>query len=449
MTPPVMAADLAPIPMTKRMDARATEVRLSKAAYILCFELLKCVNLPFSGHFNAVYDLAAFHTILNAMCRSSLFVTTAVDTLDRHASPKGHAPSARWFMGVIAAVNYDTMLAGVERMLAKSVQMMAKRGMIPRSAVVAVDMTENPYSGKKIEEIARGGRSKKGTSWFETYATAAIVSMPYLAHIAIKAVHKGDLPHESVRELALKFQEYGIVIGLLLVDRGFFSAAVMELLTRMNIDFIMPVPMNPAVRRAIAEFRTGKRKAVSRYTLNASGGKGGRPWEFTMVIIKRFEIKDGRRQAVYLVFATNRSVRKAMATISRIPSEYKKRWAIETGYRAVKETRARTKSNSRSARILFFYATIVYLNVLAIVNFDADTERTRKGARDRARNASDRRAAARVRGRGRKSRRWQRGWRNVVTRVAMFDWLFILSCEMLHCSTHEERADFLARLADT
>lgn len=444
-----MAADQATIPLAKRMAARATENRHSTAAYIIFLELLKCVNLPFSDHFNAKYDLPVFHTILNSMCRFSTFVTPAVASLDRHAFPDGHVPTARWFMGIIAAVDCKTMLAGVERMLAKSVQMMAKRGMIPRSAVVAMDMTEHGYSGKKIDEIAHGGRSKNGTSWFETYATAAIVSLPYLPHIAIRAVHSGDLPHVCVGDLLRKLSGYGVTVGLLLVDRGFYSAAVMELLARLKIDFIMPVPMNPAIRRAIAEFKAGKRKEVSRYKLNAKGGKGRRPWEYTMVIIKRFEIKDGRRQAVYLVFATNRSMRKAMATLSQIPSEYKKRWAIETGYRTVKETRARTKSNSLSARILFFYATIVYLNVLAIVNYDADTERTRKGLRDRSRTAGDKRAAARARGRGKKPRRWQRGWRNVVTRAGMFDWLFIISCKLLRCSSRQERADFLARLAAT
>ena len=38
--------------------------------------------------------------------------------------------------------------------------MMAERGMIPPSAVVAIDLTQHPYHGKKADEIARGGPSK-------------------------------------------------------------------------------------------------------------------------------------------------------------------------------------------------------------------------------------------------------------------------------------------------
>lgn len=48
------------------------------------------------------------------------------------------------------------------------------------------------YSGKKMDEIARGGRYKGSTSWFETYATAVIASLSYLPHIAIRPVHAGD-----------------------------------------------------------------------------------------------------------------------------------------------------------------------------------------------------------------------------------------------------------------
>ena len=104
-----------------------------------------------------------------------------------------------------------------------------------------------------------------------------------------------------------------------------------------------------------------------------------------MIIVKKFEVKNGKRLAVYLVFATNMPVRKAWKELHKIPKEYKKRWAIETGYRTVNETRARTKSNSLSARLFLFYFTMTALNVLAMCNHDADTARTRAGLLERAR----------------------------------------------------------------
>ena len=170
-------------------------------------------------------------------------------------------------------------------------------------------------------------------------------------------------------------------------------------------------------------------------------------YEYTMVIVKRFKTTDGRREAVYLVFATNMPPDNAADMLAGIPTEYKKRWAIETGYRTASETRARTKSNSVSMRLFLFYFTLTSLNVWAVVNYEADTERTRAGLLKRARTKKERRAAARARGRGPKKRRWQRNWRNVVTRNALFDWLRIAADKMFLLSAAAGRADLLARMA--
>ena len=160
------------------------------------------------------------------------------------------------------------MLERAGLMFGRSVEMMAEAGMIPAGATVAIDMIGESYSGKKRDEIARGGRYKGGTSWFETYGTAVIASLSYLPHIGIRPVHKGDAVDKCVRGLLEDCLRLGISIRLLLLDRGFYSAAVMQLATAMSVTFIMPVPMSPPVRRAIAEFKAGTRKAISQYTMN-------------------------------------------------------------------------------------------------------------------------------------------------------------------------------------
>lgn len=423
-------------------------------AYLYLYGLLKYAKLPLSGHFNARHDLLSVLSVLVAMCESSHFVTTAIDSLGRHAAgPPGsgdedarNVPSPRWFTGLISSVDYKTMLERAGRMFTKSVEMMVERGMIPRLAKVALDMTQHPYLGKEHDKIARGGPSKGGATRFETYATAVIASLPYLPHIAVRPVRKGDDLAACVREMLGRCMRLGISIDLVLLDRGFYSAAVMDVLSRLHVHFIMPVPMHPPIRRAVAEFRAGERKAVSRYTVNAKKGSKGRPYEYTLIIVKRFKVKGGRRRAEYLAFATNMSVKKAMAALHRIPSEYKKRWAIETGYRTVNETRARTKSNSLSARLFLFYFTLTALNVLAMCNYEADTARTRAGMLERARTKKERRAASRARGRGREKKRWQRSWRSVLTRHGMFDWMRIFADDMMKLDA-ACRADLLARLA--
>ena len=119
-----------------------------------------------------------------------------------------------------------------------------------------------------MDEIAHGGRYKGIMSWFETYDTPVIASLSYLPHIVIRPVHAGDAVDKCVKGLHEDCLRLGISIRLLLLDRGFYSAAVMQLATNMCVTFIMPVPLSPPVRRAIAEFKAGTRKAISQYTVN-------------------------------------------------------------------------------------------------------------------------------------------------------------------------------------
>ena len=289
--------------MTKELPARATEKERGKAAYLHLRELLDTARLSLSSHFNAKYGLDTVLCILIAMCESSRFVTPAIASLARRAEdpPAARVPPPRLFTGPISAAASETTLERGSLMFGRSVEMMVERGMIPARATVAVDMTAKAYSGKKRGEVARGGRSKGGTSWFETHATAVIASLPYLPHIGIRPVHAGDAVDKCVRGMLEDCRRLGISISLLLPGRGFYSAAVMRLADSARVTFIMPVPRSSPIRRAIAEFKAGTRKAISRYTVNE--GTAGE-YTYTMIIVKKYEVKNGKRVAVYRVFAT-------------------------------------------------------------------------------------------------------------------------------------------------
>ena len=107
-----------------------------------------------------------------------------------------------------------------------------------------------------------------------------IASLSYLPRIWVNPVHKRNTLNECVKGAPLKCRD--ISVRLLLLDRGFYSAAVMQMADRMHAVFIMPVPKQAPIRRAIAEFKRGKRGAVSKHTLNAKKGAKGKmsstPW---------------------------------------------------------------------------------------------------------------------------------------------------------------------------
>ena len=219
---------------------------------------------------SAKYGLDTVLCTLIVMCESSRFATPAIASHARHAEDSSIArvPSPKWSTGLILPVASETMLERAGRMFGRGVEVMVKAGMILVWVTVAIDMIAKPYSGKKRDEIARGGRSKGDASWFETYATAVIASLSYLPHIGIRLAHAGNAVDKCVKGLLEDCLRLGIPICLLLLDRGFYSDTAMQLATNMCVTFIMPVPLSPPVRRAIAEFKAGMRKVISQYAVN-------------------------------------------------------------------------------------------------------------------------------------------------------------------------------------
>ena len=95
--------------------------------------------------------------------------------------------------------------------------------------------------------------------------------------------------------------EKGIRIGVLTVDREFFSTGVIGTLKSKNVQFLMPATQTKGVKKAISEFEAGKRDAVSQYVLTSSGADKRRE-EFTLIILERND-KKGRK--IIHAFATS------------------------------------------------------------------------------------------------------------------------------------------------
>ena len=96
----------------------------------------------------------------------------------------------------------------------------------------------------------------------------------------------------------------------------------------------MPATQTKGVKKAIDEFKAGKRDAVSQHVLTSSGADK-REEEFTLIILERND-KKGRK--VIHVFATSVSVnvvcgfkRDQMTGAEAFVAQYRARWSIETG----------------------------------------------------------------------------------------------------------------------
>ena len=80
------------------------------------------------------------------------------------------------------------------------------------------------------------------------------------------------------------------------------------------------------------------------------------------------KVKDGRRQWVYIAFATNVPRHRIQAVMEDVPETYKRRWIIENGYKSMDSVRPPTCTRSYSVRLLLFYMSALSCNFWYLAN---------------------------------------------------------------------------------
>ena len=124
--------------------------------------------------------------------------------------------------------------------------------------------------------------------------------------------------------------------------------------------FLMAVSKTPGIKKAVLEFRSGKRKAISKYEMRSNDGTTFRFW---LVIKKRLKETKGKKRWEYLTYATNVERWYIKRTMKDVPEEYKKRWRIENNFKSVEQMRARTCSRNHAIRVFMFFLSMTVCNL--------------------------------------------------------------------------------------
>ena len=206
---------------------------------------------------------------------------------------------------------------------------------------------------------------KSGTYHFNCLATINCTVEGSRAFLGATLVRRMDSLSDTVSKLIDGCTKKGIRIGVLTVDREFFSAGVIGTLRSKNVQFLIPATKTQGIKKATSEFEAGKRDAVSQHVLTSSVA-GKEPEEFTLIILER-EDKKGRK--VIHAFATSIPVdavcgfkRDQMTGAEAFVEQYRARWSIETGYRRIESMRPRTASREESVRVLLLFVPILLFN---------------------------------------------------------------------------------------
>ena len=337
--------------------------RYKKKEFKVLYDALKCAKLPFSTEHNAVYGLEDLVLVLLHMCKNGATANMAVTELsitlrdDRNVS----ILTSQWLLGMISAINPDKIDALCRRMLESTIK---KGSSLEKKTgqMLAIDKHLIPFTGadRHNDNFVISGKPKGGTSQFETYATMQMVTEKQLPTIAVVRVIEDMSKIEFVRKLLSESRKLGLKKPLLLMDCEFSSVDVMRFLDECGEKFLMAVSKTPGIKKAVSEFRSGKRKAISRYEMRSNDGTTFRFWP---VIKKRLKKKKGKRRWEYLTYATNVERWYIKRTMKDVPEECKKRWRIENNFKSVEQIRAHTGSRNHAIRIFMFFLSMTVCNL--------------------------------------------------------------------------------------
>jgi hypothetical protein len=274
----------------------------------------------------------------------------------------------------------DELLKRLNRALTVEVPRVLRK----RAQQVAIDLVLIPYHGQPMLDLAEVYRSqaKSGTTHFHAYATAYVNYRGQRYTLALTVVERGEKLEAVLQRLLKRLSALGISVQRLLLDRGFWSVAVIRYLQAARKPFLMPVvlrgrkddhPQGPSGTRVFAIRKCG---GWDEYTLTSSTGQKARV--SICVHCRNYNGqwgRHGRQTLVYAFWGLNPS------STRWVRETYRKRFAIETSYRQMHQARARTYTRNPEVRLLLVGVALVLRNVWVWLHYTVLASPHRGGRR--------------------------------------------------------------------
>lgn len=229
---------------------------------------------------------------------------------------------------------------------------------------IAIDYHLIPYYGKTTltpKQLYRG-QPKAGTTKFHAYATACLVEHGQRFTLAYTWVKQGEATTVVLDRLLVAIATWGLKIRYVLLDRGFFSVAVMRWMQTKNIPFVMPVVLrgrkakNPRKTKGLRLFLR-KRVGWYAHTMQSKG----HTVTFGLCVASRWyrHHRTKKRRCQKLLYAAWR----VHTPPRELRERYRRRFGIETSYRQLRQALIRTSTTDPLLRLLFVGLALLLRNV--------------------------------------------------------------------------------------
>ncbi len=339
----------------------ASREAYEKATQIMCTE----VSIPVSDRYNSLYDERDLQHALMALSISNGYAESGMRRLSVEAGAR--VPSGSWVRDRVGSIDEEEMTTMLGHALDSTLEQVKSFRVFTSPIVAAIDTHDLPRYDRNLDRgFLRRGKQDRGTTKHEVYATLQCVEEGRRAQIACEQFGFFDEKEEVVGRLLTTARLNEIEISLLLLDRGFFSSPVMNALQKNDQTFLMPCILHDGIKEAVIEYAGGERKRVSRYEM---GPKESRV-SFALVMLPKAGASKQETDPLkkFIPFASNMPWKKIIWNVRRLPTDYRMRWGIESGYTGIEQFRARTTSRNHSLRLLYFFYSMVLYNAWLLAN---------------------------------------------------------------------------------
>jgi Transposase DDE domain len=236
---------------------------------------------------------------------------------------------------------------------------------------LAIDYHRIAYFGEPNRDTTRA-KQTAGTHTFHTYATACVVGGPNRYTLGLTSVGEKEPFTEVLARLLDQVAAAGVTIRVVLLDKAFFSIAVMRLLQSRNLPFVIPAVIRgrkPRIGAKAVGLRALRGRGAGRYCYTHEDR--GTSVRINVVVAHKSyrHKKTGRRCNKKLLYATWR-VRGNPVPIRDL---YRKRFGVESSYRQLGQVRPRTSTTDGVVRLLWVAVGLVLRN--AWVRFGSERGR--------------------------------------------------------------------------
>ena len=315
---------------------RPCQIPRARIVYNLIDETASVLRLPIGPH--AEYDNRDVLRVLLYAVVQNTEIENAANAL-RSVYPSTPSPDVVFERLGRLTVNDAFSLS--RALLARNLKRRKVRRLLEKGPVtVAIDEHQIPTWSKNGSPYILRSVHQEGTKTAFSVLSLEIVSDDMRLTLAIAPLTQLAFRERLILDLLNEATRY-VTIKTVLMDRGFWSARILDDLDKAGFIYVIPVPRSAPVDAVMLKIRH-LMQWVSPWSITSHDCK--RTAHFTLTIQDTPRKKRQRSEDDRLLLATNRQVNED--ELLALAREYDGRWGIETGYR-VKEHDFRIKTRTR------------------------------------------------------------------------------------------------------